>query len=135
MVQQFQETPLYIRIAAAFSAPEFLQKLEMGQAEATALFRRTDWKWALRKLVPLSSRVSCSAALEAVSPLLRQIAPAPAEGWLAYTYQAARSLLYPQAALRLLAGLRLLHGGGAGGQRRSGGVPPVPRPLPGGVHL
>ena len=98
MVQQFQETPLYIRIAEAFSAPEFLQKLEMGQAEATALFRRTDWKWALRKLVPLSSRVSCSAALEAVSPLLRQIAPAPAEGWLAYTYQAARSLLYPQAA-------------------------------------
>ncbi|CAN4049584.1 hypothetical protein LEFCBN_LEFCBN_12135, partial [Dysosmobacter welbionis] len=39
--------------------------------------------------------MSCADALAAFRPLLDQVAPDPAEGWLSYAYQVARALLYP----------------------------------------
>ena len=45
--------------------------------------------------MPIRGRISCADALAAFRPLLDQVAPDPAEGWLSYAYQVARALLYP----------------------------------------
>ena len=87
-------TPLHARAAAAFAEPAFLRKLGMEQS-ASALFSGADWRRLLRGITPIRGRISCAGALEVFRPLLDQVAPEPPEGWLAYSYQAARALLFP----------------------------------------
>ena len=89
-------TPLHARAAAAFAEPAFLRKLGMEQS-ASALFSGADWRRLLRGITPIRGRISCAGALEVFRPLLDQVAPEPPEGWLAYSYQAARALLFPAA--------------------------------------
>lgn len=87
--------PLHIQAAEAFESPAFLQKLGMARADAERIFGR-------RRLAPAApgssahpGQISCADALAAFRPLLDQVAPDPAEGWLSYAYQVARALLYP----------------------------------------
>ena len=87
--------PLHIQAAEAFESPAFLQKLGMARADAERIFGGADWHQLLRDLVPIRGRISCADALAAFRPLLDQVAPDPAEGWLSYAYQVARALLYP----------------------------------------
>ena len=87
--------PLHIQAAEAFEAPAFLQKLGMARADADRIFGGADWHQLLRDLAPIRGRISCADALAAFRPLLDQVAPEPAEGWLPYAYQVARALLYP----------------------------------------
>ena len=87
--------PLHIQAAEAFESPAFLQKLGMARADAERIFGGADWHQLLRDLAPIRGRISCADALAAFRPLLDQVAPDPAEGWLSYAYQVARALLYP----------------------------------------
>ena len=89
--------PLYLQAAEAFTEQTFLQRLNMPRADAERLFGGADWHQILRDITPIQRRISCAAALAAFRPLLDRVAPEPAEGWLPYAYQAARSLLYPAA--------------------------------------
>ena len=90
-------TPLQLQAAEAFGAQYFLQRLNMSRADAERLFNGADWGRLLGDFVPVRRRISCADALAAFRPLLERIAPEPAEGWLPYVYQVARSLLYPAA--------------------------------------
>ena len=90
-------TPLQLQAAEAFGAQDFLQRLNMSRADAERLFSGADWGRLLGDFVPVRRRISCADALAAFRPLLDRIAPEPAEGWLPYVYQVARSLLYPAA--------------------------------------
>ena len=91
-----QERTLYIRMAEAFREHTFLQKLSMTQSDVDRHFGGVIWNRLLSPLMPMEARLSCSQALEAFRPLLAELAPTPAEGWLKYAYQVAVSLLYPQ---------------------------------------
>ena len=90
-------TPLYLQTAEAFVEQDFLQRLNMSRADADQLFSGVDWRQLLRDVTPIQRRISCAGALAAFRPLLDRVAPEPAEGWLPYAYQVARSLLYPAA--------------------------------------
>ena len=89
--------PLYLQTAEAFTEQIFLQRLNMPRADAERLFGGADWHQILRDITPIQRRISCAAALATFRPLLDRVAPEPAEGWLPYAYQVARSLLYPAA--------------------------------------
>lgn len=91
------DNSLYSRINGVFLEDRFLHKLRMSRHDISNLFGSADWNRLLSSLLPVTERISCAQALAAFRPLLGAIAPEPPEGWLAYTYQTAVSLLYPQA--------------------------------------
>jgi len=84
-------------LADAFEEKAFLQKLGMNRADVRRLLRTQDWEAALRRLFPLRGRLSCAQVLELCRPMLDAVAPEPPEGWLAFAYQAAQTLLFPAA--------------------------------------
>ena len=90
------ENMLYPRMNRAFEEDAFLRKLRMTRSDAARLFGAADWNRLLSPLLPVEARLSCAQVLAVFHPLLDMLAPEPAEGWLAYTYQVASSLLYPQ---------------------------------------
>ncbi len=81
----------------AFRDKMFLRKLGINRTDLSQLFDQVNWRSQLSSLVPIRRRISCAEALAAFRPLLDALAPEPAEGWLRYAYQVARSLLYPAA--------------------------------------
>ncbi len=88
---------LAAQLAETFSDRRFLRKLGLPREQAAALFGRAPWAVLTAPLVPVRTRLRCADALAAFRPLLEQLAPEPAEGWLRYAYQVAVSLLYPAA--------------------------------------
>ena len=83
-----------ISVGPLLSEPHFLQKLHMTQSDLASRLERGGWDDALSALLPIRERISCSQVLAALAPQLAEIAPEPPEGWPAYTYQVAVSLLY-----------------------------------------
>lgn len=75
----------------------FLRKLGIRREASVRLLGHVQWDQLTALLEPITGRISCAQALEAFRPLLDAIALEPAEGWLAYTYQVARYMLYPEA--------------------------------------
>ena len=55
-------------------------------------------------------RISCADVLELAAPRLAELSPQPEEGWLAFTYDFARDLMFPQDSFRPRADR---HGAGA----------------------
>ncbi len=96
-MEQRSSELLYTRMAEAMRAPSFFERLGMNRADASCLFGDADWKRLLKGLVPITTRLTCSQALEAFRSLLEAIAPEPEEGWLRYAYQVAATMLYPAA--------------------------------------
>lgn len=90
------DNTLYPRMANTFCEDAFLRKLRMNQSDIHSLFDPVDWNRLLSPLLPVTERLSCGQTLTVFRPLLDSLTPEPAEGWLAYTYQVASSLLYPQ---------------------------------------
>ena len=91
---------LYTRMADTFSDRGFLRKLAMDRTDASRRFGGADWRSVLAPLTPICRRISCADALAAFRPLLEDLAPEPAEGWLRCAYETAVSLLYPTAESR-----------------------------------
>ncbi len=63
------------------------------------LLRRIETEGYMQRFSPLfdGSRLRCADVLSAIEPELRTLCDGvPAEGWLAYTYDYARRLLYPE---------------------------------------
>ena len=75
-------------LSQAFSEKSFLRMLGIRQSEVRRLLRQVNWNTALRTLLPLTGRISCTQVLELCRPMLDAMAPEPAEGWLPYAYQA-----------------------------------------------
>ena len=83
-------------VGSLFGEPHFLQKLAMSHGDLSRRIEGSGWDEALAALLPVRERLSCVRVLTALAPQLEAIAPSPAEGWPAYTYQVAVSLLYSQ---------------------------------------
>ncbi len=81
----------------SFEEPSFLRKLGMDRDSVRRLLEARDWTAALRNLLPIQRRLTCGELLELCRPMLADIAPEPEEGWMAYAYKVAGSLLYPDA--------------------------------------
>lgn len=90
------DSTLSMRMAESFGEEGFLRKLAMNRADLSRCLSTVDWERLLAPLAPVEERLSCVQALAAFRPLLGGMAPEPEEGWLAYAYAAASSLLYPQ---------------------------------------
>lgn len=89
------ESPCIFRRRRPLNRPRFFRSWEWPAPTRSVSSAGADWHQLLRDLVPIRGRISCADALAAFRPLLDQVAPDPAEGWLSYAYQVARALLYP----------------------------------------
>lgn len=90
------ENAVYSRFNTLYDDEAFLKKLRMTRSEIQHLFQSVDWVHLLAPLLPITQRLTCTQVLDAFRPVLEQLAPEPAEGWLVYAYQVTSSLLYPQ---------------------------------------
>ena len=84
-------------ITEALQEEVFLQKLSAAPDEVG--LKPEDWARSALSLLPVTERLSCAHALEALRPLMEQMAPEPEEGWLAFVYQTAVEQLFPRQDL------------------------------------
>ena len=90
-------TPLSDLARELLLKESFLKKLGIRREASGRLLGSVPWTQLTAPLEPITGRISCARALDAFRPLLDTIALEPAEGWLPYTYQVARCMLYPEA--------------------------------------
>lgn len=93
-------------LVRAFTEQTFLRKLAMSRADAAALILPQEWDAMLAALLPFEKRLTCGEGLEIALPLLDRLAPRPKEGWMAYAYRVAVSLLYDAADMEHTAAQR-----------------------------
>ena len=91
-----EHNTLHLRLAESFAEEDFLRRLNRNRTDMTRLFGNVDWERLVYPLLPIEQRISCVQALTVFRPLLDAVAPQPREGWMAYTYRVASSILYPQ---------------------------------------
>ena len=91
-----EHNTLHLRLAESFAEEDFLRRLNRNRTDMARLFGNVDWERLVYPLLPIEQRISCVQALTVFRPLLDAVAPQPREGWMAYTYRVASSILYPQ---------------------------------------
>ena len=80
-------------LSLSFGEQTFLQRLGMNGREVQRLLHLVDWESVLEPIFPLERRLTCREVAEMCRPMLDGAAPEPAEGWPAYAYQVACSIL------------------------------------------
>ncbi|MDY3281915.1 nicotinate-nicotinamide nucleotide adenylyltransferase [Dysosmobacter sp.] len=84
-------------LSLSFGEQAFLRKLGIDGREVQRLLHLVDWETVLEPVFPLERRLTCREVAEMCRPMLDGAAPEPAEGWTAYAYKVACSILYPRA--------------------------------------
>ena len=90
------EQILCSRITEALTNKTFYQKLSISRTEWKRFALTQDWDATLSVPLPMTQRLTCAQVETSLRPALDILAPEPEEGWCAYAYQVACSLLYPQ---------------------------------------
>ena len=68
-----------------------------GRKTVLALLRDPVWLAGLSALLPIRERLTCRQVLEACAPLLDKVCPRqPEGGWLSFSYEYVRRLMYPE---------------------------------------
>ncbi len=63
---------------------------------ALSLLKSPLWIQGLADLLPIQARLTCAQVLDLCAPVLEQFGPAPAEGWLSFSYEYVRHLMFPE---------------------------------------
>ena len=72
----------------------FLRNIRMSKKAMMELIAKDDWKSHISYLLQLESW-GCTHVLEIAEKTIKQISPAPPEGWLSYLYNSTIGLLFP----------------------------------------
>lgn len=89
---------LVTELSARLFDREFLKRAGLSRRAMQELFDRTKWEDVFGHMFPVKGRFSCEEILEVCRPEMQELCGEPLEGWMAFAYQYATHILYPDAA-------------------------------------
>ena len=79
----------------------FSKKTTLNSAKIEHFLSDTNWIDSMEStLFPINKRLTCAQILECCEAPLSNISPVPEEGWLSFSFQFAKNIMFPEQAFR-----------------------------------